>query len=729
MTALGVYIDNSKSHVYSFEKWLGREVDFVHAVVGFQNWTDYLNSAKWSVNSLWKDLGRDLHWSVPIISKDGNLWNAAKGDYNKYYEQVALTILNGTPGTDKIYIRTGWEANGTWFFWNAIGKEEAFKGAFREFVETFREVSDRFIFEWNVSQTSGGLDPAKIYPGDDVVDIIGMDFYYKPEFHGYDATKGFAYIRDDVYGLQWLENFAKQHGKPTSYSEWGVQGDYSAEFVKLAKAWFDSHDVVLQSYWDSNSDYPGKLSDNSDPTTGAAYKKFFAGPSTVELPDGGGAKPPVVPEPSLPTDNGLVAQPSGAWEFQSWGGKAWIGSSSNDWHQSSGGGDTMRGGKGDDTYVVSAVGDKVIEAAGQGVDTVLTWIGNYTLPEHVENLTLTGAGWSNGTGNGLANIIIGNDSPNLLNGKGGNDILTGGGGNDTFVITKGEGSDIITDFRAGSGLTDVIKLDGLAFKDFAAIKAAARQSGADTVINLGDGQSLTLRGVKVGSLASDDFALVNIKAPIVAAPARPPVAEEPTMLPNGAAPAKWLYGTIKSETLTGGGGHDGFKGNGGGDTLKGGVGDDTYVIYSATDKVIEYAGQGIDTVQTWLSSYTLPDQVENLTITGGSWTTAFGNALANRITGNGAPNVLDGRGGNDVLTGGGGSDTFVITKGLGHDTITDFEGAGRAGGDTLLLKGFGHGANLSHQGDEWSVHAADGSVTRLTIDNVTSLAAHDYVWG
>ncbi|KAA2211563.1 glycosyl hydrolase [Teichococcus oryzae] len=729
MTALGVYIDNNKSHVHSFETWLGREVDFVHAVVGFQSWNDYVSSAKWSVNSLWKDLGRDLHWSVPIISKEGNLWNAAKGDYNKYYEQVALTILNGTPGTEKIYVRTGWEANGDWFFWNAIGKEEAFKGAFREFVETFRDVSDRFVFEWNVSQTSGGLDPATIYPGDDVVDIIGMDFYYKPQWHGYDAAKGFAAIRDDVYGLQWLENFAKAHGKPTSYSEWGVQGDYSAEFVKLAKAWFDSHDVVLQSYWDSNVDYPGKLSDNSDPTTGAAYKKYFSGPSTVELPDGGGARPPVVPEPSSPATDGLVAKASGAWDFQSWGGKNWVGGSSNDWHQSSGGGDTLRGGKGDDTYVVFGASDKVIEAAGQGIDTVQTWLSSYTLPEHVENLTFTGAGWSNGTGNAQANIIIGNASPNQLNGKGGNDLLTGGAGNDIFVIARGEGNDTITDFRGGAGLGDVVRLDGFALKDFAAVKAAARQSGADTVINLGDGQSLTLLGVKLGSLAADDFSLVNIKAPIAAAPVLPPAAETPAVLPGSGAPTKWLYGTAKAETLTGSAGRDGFKGNGGGDTLKGGAGDDTYVVYAANDKVVEYAGQGIDTVQTWLTSYTLPDQVENLVITGASWTTATGNALANRITGNDAPNVLDGRGGDDVLTGGGGNDTFVITKGLGHDVITDFQGAGRAGGDTLLLKGFGKGATLTHQGDDWSIRAADGSVTHLTIDNVTSLATNDYVWG
>ncbi|MDJ0391704.1 calcium-binding protein, partial [Roseomonas sp. E05] len=200
-------------------------------------------------------------------------------------------------------------------------------------------------------------------------------------------------------------------------------------------------------------------------------------------------------------------------------------------------------------------------------------------------------------------------------------------------------------------------------------------------------------------------------------------------LPDSAAPANWIYGTTKTETLSGTAGHDGFKSVGGGDTMKGGLGDDTYVAYTATDKVVELAGQGTDTVETWLSSYTLPDNVENLVITGTSWTTATGNALANRIIGNSAQNTLDGRAGNDVLTGGGGNDTFVIGKGLGHDFITDFEGAGKAGGDILKLTGFGAGATITHeQGNLFAIHAADGSTDHLTLHGVTSLATTDYLF-
>ncbi|KAA2211381.1 glycosyl hydrolase, partial [Teichococcus oryzae] len=668
--------------------------------------------------------------------------------------------LKNTPGDGPIMVRTGWEANGDWFFWNAIGKEEAFKGAFRQMSSTFKEVSDRFQFEWNVNHANGGLDPAKIYPGDEYVDVIGMDFYYKPEFQGSDPVKAFERIRDEKYGLKWLEEFAKAHGKPTAYSEWGVKGDGAAPFVQAAKAWFEQHDPILQSYWDSDAAFPGKLSDGSDPKTGAAFKAAFKNwgtgdmtwtefggrdgsvpPSAPAMPDkptqnGGdetagkppGADDPVVVAPSNPAPSNPLPVPAPAQpgtggstikEISGTAAKETLSGTAGNDLINGGGGDTLKGGAGDDTYVIST-GDIVVELGGQGTDTVKTWINNYVLPDNVENLVLTGTGWNTLFGNGLANRIEGNLSANTLNGKGGHDVLTGGGGNDTFVIAKGEGSDIVTDFRGA----DVIKLDGFAFKDFAAVKAAAVQSGADTLIRLGDGQTLTLQGVQAASLAADDFSLVNIKAPVL-----PPAAETPVALPDSGAPTKWLYGTAKAETLTGSAGRDGFKGNGGGDTLKGGAGDDTYVVYAANDKVVEFAVQGIDTVETWLSSYVLPDNVENLFIGGTSWTEATGNSLANRMVGNVSQNVLDGKDGHDVLTGGGGNDTFVITKGLGHDVITDFQDAGRAGGDTLLLKGFGQGATMTHQGDEWSIRAADGSVTHLTIDNVTSLAASDYAWG
>ncbi len=73
----------------------------------------------------------------------------------------------------------------------------------------------------------------------------------------------------------------------------------------------------------------------------------------------------------------------------------------------------MIGGAGDDIYRVDNAGDVVTESANAGTDRVESII-TYTLAANLENLTLTGSAAINGTGNDLANTLIGNASANSL---------------------------------------------------------------------------------------------------------------------------------------------------------------------------------------------------------------------------------------------------------------------------------------------------------------------------
>jgi Ca2+-binding RTX toxin-like protein len=123
------------------------------------------------------------------------------------------------------------------------------------------------------------------------------------------------------------------------------------------------------------------------------------------------------------------------------------------------GNDTLIGGAGNDTYVVDNAADVVTENVNEGTDLVQSSV-TYTLRSNIENLTLTGTGTINGTGNSQNNTITGNTGNNVLDGGVGNDTLIGGGGSDTYLFTRGNGQDTIFD----SDLTPEIK-DTLRFFD------------------------------------------------------------------------------------------------------------------------------------------------------------------------------------------------------------------------------------------------------------------------
>ena len=72
------------------------------------------------------------------------------------------------------------------------------------------------------------------------------------------------------------------------------------------------------------------------------------------------------------------------------------------------GADAMAGGAGNDTYVVDDAGDIITEALTGGTDLVKSSITYSLAGSNLENLTLTGAGHIDATGNALANILTGN---------------------------------------------------------------------------------------------------------------------------------------------------------------------------------------------------------------------------------------------------------------------------------------------------------------------------------
>lgn len=78
------------------------------------------------------------------------------------------------------------------------------------------------------------------------------------------------------------------------------------------------------------------------------------------------------------------------------------------------------------------------ERVGDLIDpgNVFSPVSYALLPSQV-NLTLTGSGAIDGTGNAFSNILLGNDAANTLDGLGGDDQLEGSGGDDILLGNLG----------------------------------------------------------------------------------------------------------------------------------------------------------------------------------------------------------------------------------------------------------------------------------------------------
>ncbi|MFD1034552.1 family 16 glycosylhydrolase [Sphingomonas hankookensis] len=201
-----------------------------------------------------------------------------------------------------------------------------------------------------------------------------------------------------------------------------------------------------------------------------------------------------------------LSGPIQSWIGNSIGFDVQYGTARNDgFHgKSIGAPDQLIGGAGDDTYTLWSASD-VVERAGEGNDTVISYLPNGTvLADNVENLVLMGTNSRFGIGNALDNILKAGIVGAELQGGGGNDVLIGGAGADTMVVRAGEGSDVIIDFDVAR---DNIRLGGFGFNDFTQVKSAMQQVGRDVVITLDDDQTLTLRDTKIGALSARNFEL------------------------------------------------------------------------------------------------------------------------------------------------------------------------------------------------------------------------------
>lgn len=216
---------------------------------------------------------------------------------------------------------------------------------------------------------------------------------------------------------------------------------------------------------------------------------------TGSLPGGGTTTPPPPVEPPAPptTDPTSPYAPpvgdwkaSAAWTSSKYGsttaGKAdnVYGDGGHNRLDGRSGADTMTGYKGDDTYVVGSTYDKVVERAGEGVDTVELWGTRWTMAANVENLKVLQT-W---------------DRPVVTDNQLDNTITAQAATADTFIFVKENGHDLLRGFTVGQ---DKLRLDPAVL----ASQVEVHHHGGNMILELPGDNSITLVGVASSAQLQD----------------------------------------------------------------------------------------------------------------------------------------------------------------------------------------------------------------------------------
>ena len=212
----------------------------------------------------------------------------AEGAYDRYARALAANLI--AAGMGNAVIRLGHEMNGTWYH-DSLGSNPAqyrdWATYYANIVRTMRSVKGaHFLFDWNVNAGYRNIPLNSFYPGNDVVDIIGLDIY-DAGMPGNPQNQAARWrgLNDEPAGLAQIVAFARAHGKPLSFPEWGMDstaGGGAGEdltYMRGIAAAIKDNNVVYQSYFDRPTG--GVLLLQNSPQALRLWQEYFGQQGTI----------------------------------------------------------------------------------------------------------------------------------------------------------------------------------------------------------------------------------------------------------------------------------------------------------------------------------------------------------------------------------------------------------------------------------------------------------------
>ncbi|MFI8187402.1 glycoside hydrolase family 26 protein [Streptomyces sp. NPDC085946] len=326
--AFGAYLHYGApgvDRIAEFGRWLGgAEPRVAHTYLPGDLWSNIEGAPGFlDVWADWRRARDDRMFvlNVPMLERNEEglsddevrrlLREGAAGRHDHHFRALAERLVDlRVPDTVLVL---GWEMNGITYTHRCGPDPAAWKAYWNRIVAAMRAVpGQRFRFDFTPSRGRDAVPWTECYPGDDTVDVIGMDAYDQPEGMPFDEQV------TEPYGLRHHVDFARAHGKPVSYPEWGLfrNGD-NPEYMRRMLAWMDEHEPLYHTL----TDYcpHGVWQCGSNPEASAVYRSVLFGRTGGPPPDPAGppAPPagPAAPVPPLPP----VCSPPGLGEwFQQW---------------------------------------------------------------------------------------------------------------------------------------------------------------------------------------------------------------------------------------------------------------------------------------------------------------------------------------------------------------------------------------------------------------------------